>query len=408
MNNRTQGEMMYLRDPILESATAIKTARPRPNTLSLKLNNARTQRGIVLPLMAVSLVTLMGFMGLALDVGYVYMVRNELQDAADAAALAGAGQLFSGSSSTPDFTGASTKASSAISLLNNKAANAALVTGTISTGYWNLTGSPTGLHATATPPNDFPAVKVQISKSGTNGAVNTFFSKALGINTFNPSATAVAVVTGPGKGNLFPMVLSQCLFDQYYGSNGPVLAPDADYQPKQDDIKQTNGEPYVFAMDSDYPIELSKSKSKNCTPGKWTSYKSSSSDTATISKMINGSQLNSMAIDDDFSTKNVTADRKSLSKAAAANCSSETCRYVLVSVVADSAMESGSSGSTTPIKDLACLNIIGKESSGKYIKAQLVAADNSNCKFTASSGHGPISYGAVQPPRLVNYWGNTY
>ena len=397
---------MYFKEPLLESATAIKTPRCRLDTLSLKLTNARAHRGIVLPLMAVSLVTLMGFIGLALDVGYVYMVRNELQDSADAAALAGAGQLFSGSSSTPNFTVASTKANSAISLLNNKAANAALVTGTISTGYWNLTGSPTGLHATPTPPNDFPAVKVQISKSGSNGAVNTFFSKALGINTFNPTATAVAVVTGPGKGNLFPMVLSQCLFDKYYGSNGPLTAPSTNYLPNQDNIKQIKGQPYIFAMDSDYPIPLGGGK--NCTPGKWTSYKSSSSDTATITKMINGSQLNSMAIDDDFSTKNVTADRKSLSKAAAANCSSGTCRYVLVSVVADSAMESGSSGSTTPIKDLACLKIIGKESSDKYIKAQFVAADNSNCKFTASSGYGPISYGALQPPRLVNYWGNTY
>jgi len=406
MNNRTQGEMMYLRDPMLESATAIKTARPRPNTLSLKLNNARTQRGIVLPLMAVSLVTLMGFMGLALDVGYVYMVRNELQDAADAAALAGAGKLFSGSSSTPDFTGASTKASSAISLLNNKAANAALVTGTISTGYWNLTGSPTGLHATATSPNDFPAVQVQISKSSTNGAVNTFFSKALGINTFNPTATAVAMVTGPGKGNLFPMVLSQCLFDQYYGSNGPLTAPNTNYLPNQDKIPQIKGQPYIFAMDSHYPIPLGGGK--NCTPGKWTSYNSSSSDTTAMSKMIDGSQINSMARDDNFSTKDVTADPKSLSKAAATNCSSGTCRYVLVSVVADSAMESGSSGSTTPIKDLACLKIIGKESSDKYIKAQFVAADDSNCKFTASSGYGPIRYGAVNPPMLVNYWGNTY
>jgi hypothetical protein len=214
-------------------------------------------------------------------------------------------------------------------------------------------------------------------------------------------------VTGPGKGNLFPMVLSQCLFDTYYGSNGPLKATSTKEIAGQDNIKQIKGQPYIFAMDSDYPIPPPDG-GKSCTPGKWTSYKSSSSDTATISKMINGTQLNSMAIDDNFSTKNVTADRKSLSKAAATNCSSGTCRYVLVSVVADSAMESGSSGSTTPIKDLACLKIIGKESSDKYIKAQFVAADDSHCKFTASSGHGPISYGALQPPRLVNYWGNTY
>lgn len=396
---------MYLKDPLLQSAIAIKTVRHRLNTLSVMQNNARAQRGIVLPLLAVSMVTLIGFMGLALDLGYVYMVRNELQDAADAAALAGAGKLFSGSSTTPTFTVASARASSAIALLNNRAANAALTTGTITTGYWNLTGSPAGVHATPTPPNDFPVVQVQITKSGANGAVNTFFSKILGINTFNPTATAVAVVTGPGKGNLFPMVLSQCLFNQYYGSNGPLTATSTKPLSNQDNIKQTIGQPYIFAMDSGYPAGTGTSQ---CKTGQWSSY-NLSSDTTTISKMIAGTQINSMAIGDNFSTKVTTANSTTLTNAAAANCSSgegnTSCGYMLVPVIDDSAM---GSVSTNPIKNLACLHIIGKESTGKYIKAQLVAADDSNCKFPASSGYGPISYGAVQPPRLVNYWGNTY
>ena len=125
--------------------------------------------------------------------------------------------------------------------------------------------------------------------------------------------------------------------------------------------------------------------------------------------MIAGTQTASMAIGSSFSTSMANGSKTAL-YSAAAKCSSgggtPSCGYVLIPVIADSAIGSGSS---TPIKALACLHIItGVGGSAQYIKAQFIAADDSNCKFPASSGYGPISYGAVQPPRLVNYWGNTY
>ena len=46
-----------------------------------------------MPLAAIGLLSLLGFAALAIDVGYLFVVRNELQNAADAAALAGAGHL---------------------------------------------------------------------------------------------------------------------------------------------------------------------------------------------------------------------------------------------------------------------------------------------------------------------------
>ena len=52
------------------------------------------QAGASMVLMAFALVSLIGFMGLAIDVGYVLVVRNELQNAADAAALTGAKYLY--------------------------------------------------------------------------------------------------------------------------------------------------------------------------------------------------------------------------------------------------------------------------------------------------------------------------
>ncbi len=52
------------------------------------------QKGAVAVIVAVCLVVFVGFTALAVDVGHLYVVRNELQNAADAGALAGARCLF--------------------------------------------------------------------------------------------------------------------------------------------------------------------------------------------------------------------------------------------------------------------------------------------------------------------------
>jgi Flp pilus assembly protein TadG len=59
---------------------------PRPT-------RSRLQRGAVAIMLGLSIFVLFGFMALAIDLGRTYVVRTELQNAADAAALAGAKQL---------------------------------------------------------------------------------------------------------------------------------------------------------------------------------------------------------------------------------------------------------------------------------------------------------------------------
>ncbi|MBP1777983.1 MAG: hypothetical protein H6Q86_3994, partial [candidate division NC10 bacterium] len=51
-------------------------------------------RGAAIIFVAFALFLLIAMAGLAIDVGYIYGVRNELQNAADAAALAGAQVLY--------------------------------------------------------------------------------------------------------------------------------------------------------------------------------------------------------------------------------------------------------------------------------------------------------------------------
>jgi len=53
----------------------------------------KERKGAVAVIVAIVLAMLIGFVALAVDVGYVMVTRNELQDVADAAALAGARTL---------------------------------------------------------------------------------------------------------------------------------------------------------------------------------------------------------------------------------------------------------------------------------------------------------------------------
>ena len=60
------------------------------------------RRATVAPLVAVMLVVLLGFASLAVDVGYIYGARGEMQRTADASALAGASALLLGPTSVHD------------------------------------------------------------------------------------------------------------------------------------------------------------------------------------------------------------------------------------------------------------------------------------------------------------------
>ena len=66
------------------------------------------ERGQVLPLIALCLAVLMGFAGVAVDVGYWEYQQREQQNAADAAALGGAQQLLYSTTGCPNQSVANT------------------------------------------------------------------------------------------------------------------------------------------------------------------------------------------------------------------------------------------------------------------------------------------------------------
>ena len=134
------------------------------------------QRGAVLILFAVLLPILLGFAALAMDVAFVVMTKARMQNAADAAALAGASGLLAG-----DNLANARLTALNLANLNGYTADASTVV-TIS--------NPPGANPNGTTPTfaaDTTYVRATIVQT-----VDTYFAKILGFSTIALTATAVA------------------------------------------------------------------------------------------------------------------------------------------------------------------------------------------------------------------------
>lgn len=168
---------------------------------------ASSERGAVAVMVAVALPVLLGFAALTIDIGQALVARNELQDVADAGALAGArrlGTIYQGL--TPAQQVSYTLASPApvisdvqnVASQNYGAGRAITVNvGDISIGQWDATNKT--LTVTAANPD---AVRVTARLDGTtNGPVSTFLANIMGISSVDVRATATAALTGTSTTN---------------------------------------------------------------------------------------------------------------------------------------------------------------------------------------------------------------
>ncbi len=169
----------------------------------------KREEGNALVLIALALVTILGFSALAIDIGVMLTARTQLQDAVDAAALAGAsGLLFSQAEAT------------------NRAIALA--------GLNDCINQPVVINAANV---TFPtAGRVQVQASR---LLNLFFARVLGINTANITATAAAELR------------------TFSGSDGqkPLAVPDLGYVLGQQVVLKsgTSGTPPSFYNAVDYP-----------------------------------------------------------------------------------------------------------------------------------------------------------
>jgi Flp pilus assembly protein TadG len=340
-----------------------------------------TQRGSVSMLVAFLLPLFLGLAAFAIDLVYLQVARNELQNDADAAALAGARYLHDGTNSTPYWGLAEQKALAAVGL--NTAAGAPLNTGTVNSGYWSLVDTPQVLQPLPMVPKvyDAPAVQVTVTKdvNHNGGEVRTFFARYWGILSRPVQATAVAGLSSPGTinpGGLFPMVIAQCLYDMHWDFNatpgGPKLGPD--------------GQAIVFQFP---PVD----KADTCS-AQWTSFQQDSDSAKVvdtlIQKLIEEGNRTALSIGQSIWVQ--PGERGALYKAARV-CSAagdKTCEYVTVPIVRDITTHS-----SLPIMGFACLRILNADQGQKYILAEM----STRCTSSWGSGVGP-NYGVVSPPSL--------
>lgn len=339
---------------------------------------APKQKGAVTVLVALTLPVLVGAAALAVDLAYLHVVRNELQNDADAAALAGARKLYNSATSALDWAAASSTASNAIAL--NRASGHALAQGQVQTGYWDTSQTTVGLQSLPLTPTalDAPAVQVSLAKSdGENqGPVDTFLAAIWGIFSMPVRVTAVAGVTSPGivnPGGLFPLGISDCMYQKFWNT-----------QPAGPRIDPSTGKPYVFKIGSLYHYD-------NCESGEWSSLNVRAPGASTIESMIeNGNPVALSVGDEAWMQSGVKASLYADVK----NCSAagnKQCEYVVVPT-----LNSVVSGTSTSIVGFACLHVLNAVGGNdKYVLVEM----SQQCQAPFSGGTGP-NYGVVSPPSL--------
>jgi hypothetical protein len=174
--------------------------------------------GAVAVITGIALVAICGAAALAIDMGHLISVKNELQIASDASSLAGARGLcqpIAGGLSfatVPNWTEGSSRAVETLAL--NYADTKLLASADIQAGVWDLNwhwdtapkNSTTGAiqllpQSTPLDKTHIPAIRVKIDKNtGVNdGKVQFSLARVMGINDASPSEQAVAAVF-PRKG----------------------------------------------------------------------------------------------------------------------------------------------------------------------------------------------------------------
>ncbi|OXI26842.1 pilus assembly protein TadG-related protein [Burkholderia sp. AU16482] len=333
----------------------------------------RRQGGSVALFFLLFLIPLLSFGALAIDVAWIGVVKNELQNAADAAALAGASKLTTTGGATMNWSQATLAANNAIAL--NRAAGAALATGTVTAGYWNLTRNPYGMQSTSISPGvyDTPAVQVTVSRT-TNvngGQIPLLLGRLLGIPGASGSATAVAVVTSPGTigaGGVFPIAVDQCIYSLYWNAaaNRPLLNP-------------LTGQPYEILITNGQLYGAS------CIAGTWTSFLTNSNDVSTLAGLMQTGNPEPLSIGDNIYL--VPGTKTALYGDVPVGAT------VVMPVVAQSATKS-----YVPIVAFAAFQIDASVGgSGKYVLGHFVAGYKSSA---AVSGSGP-NYGVYGSPKLA-------
>ena len=207
-----------------------------------------------MPLAVLILVPLLGMLALSVDLGWITATQSELQNAADSAALAAAGQMIDGYTLYNLPTQANKAAILATAEQNavtyaqqfasyngaGDVSSLALNAGDVTFGFTNSSGAFTPAPTFTGYPN---TVKVTVRRdSSANGPLGLFFAAAIGTANISLTATASATVyassanngftgfnsSAPGNGSFMPLVLDDNVWNTFLAtgvsSDGTVHA----------------------------------------------------------------------------------------------------------------------------------------------------------------------------------------
>ena len=315
----------------------------------------------------------------AIDLPRVFTASAELQNGADAAALAGASALSQSSTTGLNWAAGAASATSAIAL--NKSDSVALSSGTVAAGYWDVAAaSPTLIAPTqVTLPGAAgqmlePAVQVTIARNATSngGWVSLLLGSLLGVATTGDSATAVAVIAPPSEvpiGALFPMVMDQCVYDQYWDAtqNAPKVDP-------------TTGAPY------EVEIGNGQTYGSTCDAAQWTSFDTTANNTKAIVTLITSGNPTPLSIGDSIYILPGIKD---------AIYNSVTAGQTVLMPVS-TAIQSKTTFTIVAFAAFYIDSVVGQ--SGKYIQGHFVAGYTMP---TQGTGVSTSNYGGYVAPRLA-------
>lgn len=208
------------------------------NTLKY-FNILNNQRGAVLVFVALAIIMLLGFVALAIDISHLAVTKNELQNAADAGALAGARFLYTedGTSVREDANEIAWKtATENVSDRETVEVNwTSGNSGDVQRGHWSFTtrtftrnDSTIAVNLSGggnldTDPNFINAVRVIARREST--PVSSFFARIFGSDSFIQSATAVAYrgfagSLGPGEVDLPIAICEESILNEDKDEDG--------------------------------------------------------------------------------------------------------------------------------------------------------------------------------------------
>ncbi len=200
----------------------------------------KDQRGVTAIIVGLVMFMLLGFAALAIDLTHLYVVRNELQNAADAGALAGARDLYlndgtavnPGANQTAYDTATANRSETVAVEVNWTSGN----TGDIQRGHWtfatrtftpNASLAPTDLWDVSDDELDADLNFINAVRSVTrrefNPPVASFFARIFGYGAFQLSAWAVAYIGFAGTLTPFDVTEPIALCEE------SLLTPTGDY-----------------------------------------------------------------------------------------------------------------------------------------------------------------------------------